>query len=74
MRNPQMYASKLGATPNVITSASESSSLPKSLVVFVIRAIRPSTPSNSTANPIASAAWSKYHGSATDPWTLCVIA
>ena len=39
---PQVKASRLGATPKVITSASESSSLPKSLVVLVMRAMRPS--------------------------------
>ena len=43
IRKPQLKARMLGATPNVITSASESSSLPKSLVVFVMRAIRPSS-------------------------------
>src|ERR1043166_6116514 len=32
-RNPQVHASNAGATPKVITSASESSSLPKSLLV-----------------------------------------
>jgi hypothetical protein len=48
--------------------------LPKSLDVFVIRAIRPSSPSNSTANPIASAARLKYSGCVALPCTLCVIA
>ena len=56
MRNPHVYARMLGATPNVITSASESSSLPKSLAVFVIRAMRPSIESNGIANMIAIAA------------------
>jgi hypothetical protein len=40
-----------GAIPNVITSAKESNSRPKSLTVFVILAIRPSSPSKKTANP-----------------------
>src|SRR5581483_11333095 len=63
IRKPHIQPSSAGATPNVITSASESSSRPKSLAVPVIRAIRPSKPSNSTANPIALAALSKCQGS-----------
>src|SRR5437588_11786489 len=39
-RKPQLQANIAGATPKVMTSASESSSLPKPLLVFVIRAIR----------------------------------
>ena len=42
-----------------MTSASESISRPKSLTVLVIRAIRPSSPSKNTANPIALAAFEK---------------
>ena len=38
--------------PNVMTSASESISRPKSLVVLVMRAMRPSSPSKKTAKPI----------------------
>src|SRR6266566_7670337 len=38
---PQLHANIAGATPKVMTSASESSSLPKSLLVLVIRAMRP---------------------------------
>src|SRR5579871_2606503 len=45
--------------PNVITSASESISRPKSLTVFVMRAMRPSRPSSTTAAPMALAAASK---------------
>src|ERR1035438_401134 len=45
--------------PKLITSARESISRPKSLVVCVRRAIIPSSPSNSTANPMAFAAISK---------------
>src|SRR5947207_4193691 len=58
-RNPHIQASMAGATPKVITSASESNSRPKSLLVCVMRAMRPSRPSNSTANPIALAAKSR---------------
>ena len=57
-RNPHIHASNAGATPKVMTSASESNSLPKSLLVPVIRAMRPSRPSNSTAKPMALAALS----------------
>ena len=45
-----------GAMPNEITSASESSSMPKSLDVPVIRAIRPSSMSSTIANPMNGAA------------------
>ena len=45
--------------PKVITSASESISRPKSLVVLVRRAILPSRPSSTTATPMALAATSK---------------
>jgi hypothetical protein len=48
-----------GATPNEMTSASESSSTPKSLAVPVIRAIRPSSMSSTTAKPMNGAAVSK---------------
>src|SRR5580765_6130159 len=37
-RNPHVQASRAGATPKVTTSASESSSRPKSLLVPVMRA------------------------------------
>jgi hypothetical protein len=60
---PHIQASSAGATPNVITSANESSSFPNSLSVCVMRAIRPSIPSKSTANPIAFAAKSRCQGS-----------
>jgi hypothetical protein len=49
-------ASTAGATPKLITSASESSSRPNSLVVFVSRAMRPSSPSQKIAMPIIFAA------------------
>ncbi len=45
----------LGATPKVITSASESSSRPKSLQVLVRRAMRPSRASKGMANRMAMA-------------------
>ncbi len=45
--------------PKVITSASESSSLPKSLVVLVMRAMRPSSASKGMANRMAIAAQSR---------------
>ena len=44
---------RLGLTPKVITSASESSSLPNSLVVLVMRAMRPSRASNGMAKRMA---------------------
>ena len=40
----------------MITSASESISRPKSLMVLVMRAMRPSRPSRNTATPMAIAA------------------
>ena len=45
-----------GARPNEITSASESNSRPNSLVVPVIRAIRPSSMSSTIAIPMNGAA------------------
>ena len=45
--------------PKVMTSASESISRPKSLTVLVMRAMRPSRPSSTTATPMALAATSK---------------
>ena len=50
---------KTGATPNAITSASESSSTPNLLVVPVIRATLPSSPSRIADNRINQAARSK---------------
>ncbi len=44
-KKPHIQARIPGATPKVTTSASESSSLPKSLVVWVRRAMAPSMPS-----------------------------
>ena len=61
-RNPQAKARILGATPKVMTSASESSSRPKSLSVLVRRAMRPSSASKGIAKPMASAARSKWWG------------
>ena len=55
-RNPQAKARMLGATPKVMTSARESSSLPKSLAVLVMRAMRPSRASKGMARPMARAA------------------
>ena len=57
-----MSASKLGATPKVMASASESSSLPNSLHVFVIRAMRPSSESMGMAMRMAMAAMSRCQG------------
>ena len=50
--------------PKLITSASESISRPKSLVVLVMRAMRPSNPSRNTAAPMAFAAMAKCCGRA----------
>lgn len=53
-----------GATPKVTTSASESSCPPKSLVVRVMRATRPSSMSKIIARRIATAAcWKAVAGS-----------
>ena len=51
-----LYASRPGATPKLITSASESSSTPKSLWVLVRRATRPSNPSKKMAKKMERAA------------------
>ena len=48
--SPQLNDRMAGATPNEITSASESNSTPNSLVVPVIRATRPSSMSSTIAN------------------------
>jgi hypothetical protein len=48
-----------GAIPNEITSASESNSMPKSLVAPVIRATRPSSMSSTIAKPMNGAAVAK---------------
>ena len=45
--------------PNEITSASESSSTPKALVVPVSRAMRPSSESSTNAMPMKGAAIAK---------------
>ena len=78
---PQAKASKAGATPKVITSARESSSLPNSLTAFVIRAMRPSIPSVKMATPIAIAAKSNIpaacancSGGRTIAWIVFMIA
>ena len=56
---PQVKARTAGATPNEITSAIESSSMPNSEVAPVRRAMRPSRKSNKTAKPMVIAARSK---------------
>ena len=57
VRKPQLYARMLGATPKLMPNVSQRIHLPaESLVVFVMRAIRPSSPSNGIAKRIASAA------------------
>ena len=45
-----------GATPNEMTSASESNSMPNALVVPVMRAMRPSSMSSTMAKPMNGAA------------------
>ena len=50
---PHTKARIAGAMPKLITSASESISRPKSLMVCVMRAMRPSNPSATTATPMA---------------------
>ena len=50
-----------------MTSASESISRPKSLVVLVMRAMRPSSPSRNTAAPMALAATAKCSGAPAAP-------
>ena len=52
----QEYARKAGAMPKVIISANESYCIPKALVVFVIRAMRPSNPSKIIPITMAQAA------------------
>ena len=64
---PQVKASTAGAMPKVMTSASESISRPKSLTVLVMRAMRPSRPSSTTATPMALAADFKM-------WHCCRVA
>src|SRR5215470_20182382 len=54
--NAHRYASTPGATPNAITSESESYSTPNWLEVLVNRAIRPSSASNTRATRMATAA------------------
>ena len=56
--SPHRNVSIAGATPNEITSASESNSTPKALAVPVIRAMRPSSMSSTTATPMNGAATS----------------
>jgi hypothetical protein len=53
---PQVNDRIDGAIPNDTTSASESSSMPKSLVEPVIRAMRPSSMSSTIAKPMNGAA------------------
>ncbi len=56
--SPHANDSTAGATPNDTTSASESNSRPKALVVPVIRAMRPSSMSSTMATPMnAAAVW-----------------
>src|SRR5690349_12647221 len=59
---PQANARTAGAIPKLMTSARESISRPKSLVVLVMRAIRPSRPSRNAAAPIHFAAITKCSG------------
>ena len=54
--SPHANASTAGARPNEITSASESNSTPNALVVFVRRAMRPSSMSSTMAMPMNGAA------------------
>jgi len=54
--SPHLNERIAGATPNEITSASESNSTPKALVVPVMRAMRPSSMSRTNAKPMKSAA------------------
>ena len=53
------YTRNAGAAPKAITSARESYSTPNRVVVPVIRATRPSSPSKIAAPTIAIAAFSK---------------
>ena len=55
---PHSKARTAGAAPNEITSASESNSTPNALVVFVSRAMRPSSMSSTMAMPMKGAACS----------------
>ena len=68
MRKPQNQASTAGAMPKVTTSASESSSLPNSLLVLVMRAMRPSSPSRKTETPITFAAGLTREWGGADVW------
>jgi hypothetical protein len=70
---PQISASRLGATPKVIASASESSSLPKSLHVFVMRAMRPSRESIGMAIRIAIAAQSRCTRTSPTPVSAAIV-
>jgi len=54
--SPHANARIEGATPNEMTSASESNSIPKSLVAPVRRAMRPSSMSSTIAKPMNGAA------------------
>jgi hypothetical protein len=54
--SPHLNERMAGATPKEITSANESNSTPKALVVPVILAIRPSSMSRTKAKPMKSAA------------------
>jgi len=54
--NPQANDRIAGATPKETRSASESSSTPKSLVAFAIRATAPSRKSTTSAMTMANAA------------------
>ena len=71
---PQAKASTAGAIPKLMTSASESSSRPKSLVVLVMRAMRPSRPSRTTAAPMACAAMANCPAAAASPAVAPIIA
>lgn len=57
--SPQDTVRIAGATPNDTTSASESNSRPKALVLPVSRAIRPSSMSSTTEKAMNGAAVSK---------------
>src|SRR5690606_3439978 len=56
----QWYITSEGAMPKLTRSARESYWTPNSLVVPVMRATRPSTPSNSAATKTAMQAFSKW--------------
>src|SRR6266446_7523559 len=57
LRTPHAYAKIAGATPKLTTSASESNCTPNSVLVPVMRAMRPSSESKTMAMPMAFAAW-----------------